>query len=168
MSSLEHHVPRPIHISYDIACQWHVKLYERTAMYPSNVFSIKTEHDVDFLVPKFHLPAHVQLCQLAFSHNLNPRVGRTDGEAPERGWAKTNRLSYSTREMGPGSRRDTMDDEFGDMNWVKYVDLCKCPERIHINPSTMCRNSPAKPPSSYLFYLATRAEGLFRSILQCL
>lgn len=139
MQSLEHHVPRPIQISYDIACQWHVKLWERAAIYPWNVFSDRTKHDLTFLVPKFHLPAHVQSCQLSFSHNLIPRVGRTDGEAPERGWAKTNRLSYSTREMGPGSRRDTMDDEFGDMNWVKYVDLGKFLGWDHTSRSTFWR-----------------------------
>lgn len=146
MSSLEHHVPRPIRISYDIACQWHIKLAERTGIYPPNVFSNAAEHDLTFLVPKFHLPAHIQACQLMFSHNLIPRVGRTDGEAPERGWAKTNRLSYSTREMGPGSRRDTMDDEFGDMNWVKYVDLGEYGEWFHMSPSTLwCMLSPRGP-----------------------
>jgi hypothetical protein len=25
--------------------------------------------------------------------------------------------------MGPGSRRDTLDDHFGDMNWKKICDL---------------------------------------------
>ncbi|KAG5635682.1 hypothetical protein H0H81_010420 [Sphagnurus paluster] len=41
-------------------------------------------------------------------------VGRTDGEAPKRGWAAVNAVTSSTKEMGPGSRHDTLDDHFGD------------------------------------------------------
>lgn len=48
-----------------------------------------------------------------------------DGEAPERGWSSANDLAYSTREMGPGSRRDTLDDCFGDTNWTKAVRMCE-------------------------------------------
>ncbi|KAF7982027.1 hypothetical protein HWV62_30280 [Athelia sp. TMB] len=74
-----------------------------------------------YLVPKFHLPAHVARCQTAFSFNFTRFVGRTDGEAPERGWADINAVAGSTQEMGPGSRRDTLDDHFGDWNHRKIV-----------------------------------------------
>lgn len=50
-------------------------------------------------------------------------MGRTDGEAPERGWAAMNGLATSTKEMGPGSRRDTLDDHFGDYNWRKVISM---------------------------------------------
>lgn len=76
----------------------------------------KTFH---FLIPKFHLPAHIMACQTVFSFNYNRDVGRTDGEAPERGWSHINPIATSTREMGPGSRRDTLDDHFGAWNWKK-------------------------------------------------
>ncbi|TFK57878.1 hypothetical protein BDN72DRAFT_732579, partial [Pluteus cervinus] len=72
-----------------------------------------------YLVPKFHLPAHVGKCQTQYSFNLHPHVGRTDGEAPERGWSHINPIAMSTSEMGPGSRRDTLNDHFGDWNWKK-------------------------------------------------
>ncbi|KAJ7940112.1 hypothetical protein B0H13DRAFT_1586720, partial [Mycena leptocephala] len=49
---------------------------------------------------------------LLFSFNLTPFVGRTDGEAPERGWADANRLASSTSVSGPGARRDTLDAHF--------------------------------------------------------
>jgi hypothetical protein len=57
--------------------------------------------------------------QVRFSFNYTSLVGRTDGEAPERGWAAANAVSASTREMGPGSRRDTLDDIFADWNHRK-------------------------------------------------
>ncbi|KAF8995521.1 hypothetical protein BDZ89DRAFT_920324, partial [Hymenopellis radicata] len=56
---------------------------------------------------------------LQYSFNTTPKVGRTDGEAPERGWAASNGAAASTKEMGPGSRLDTLDDHFGDQNWRK-------------------------------------------------
>ncbi|KAK0488338.1 hypothetical protein EDD18DRAFT_1311308 [Armillaria luteobubalina] len=39
--------------------------------------------DILYLVPKFHLPAHVLKCRDNFSFNFSAGVGRTDGEAPE-------------------------------------------------------------------------------------
>jgi hypothetical protein len=76
-----------------------------------------------FLVPKFHLPAHVTFCQVTYSHNLIKGVGRTDGEAPECGWANINPVATSTCEIGPGSRRDTLNDHFGDFNWKKVTNF---------------------------------------------
>jgi hypothetical protein len=89
---------------------------------PEEGLSQSIQH-IRYLVPKFHLPAHVEACNLAFSFNLTRGVGRTDGEAPERGWANINPAAQSTKEMGPGSRRDTLDDHFGDWNWKKIIKM---------------------------------------------
>ncbi|KAF9543190.1 hypothetical protein CPC08DRAFT_649965 [Agrocybe pediades] len=107
-------------VSYDIACQWSLKLWERMKIYP-NWMHIDHENKTTFrfLVPKFHLPAHIKPCHTKYSFNFNKDVGRTDGEGVERGWSFINPIATSTREMGPGSRRDTIDDHFGDWNWKK-------------------------------------------------
>src|SRR4051794_8086919 len=115
-SSLNHLV-----LSYDIACQWHKNLWIRMASYPARLQLDREHLHIKFLAPKFHLPAHVASCQTAFSFNLTKGVGRTDGEVPERGWADVNRVASSTKEMGPGSRRDTLDDHFGDWNHKKII-----------------------------------------------
>src|SRR5256885_658569 len=101
-------------VSYDIACQWSKNLWQRMESYPRDLTFNHDHFQTTFLVPKFHLPAHIEACQTSFSFNLTRGVGRTDGEAPERGWADINRIATSTKEMGPGSRRDTIDDHFGD------------------------------------------------------
>ncbi|KAF8871241.1 hypothetical protein BD779DRAFT_1613963 [Infundibulicybe gibba] len=107
-------------VSYDIACQWSVKLWDRMKTYPHRLQVDSTgQKTFSFLIPKFHLPAHVMACQFTFSFNYNRYVGRTDGEAPERGWSHNNPIASSVKEMGPGSHRDTMDDHFGDWNWKK-------------------------------------------------
>jgi len=110
-------------ISYDIACQWHKNLWERMQIFAPEEALSSSVRSVLFLVPKFHLPAHVEACNLQFSFNLTKGVGRTDGEAPERGWANINPAAQSTKEMGPGTRRDTLDDHFGDWNWKKTIKL---------------------------------------------
>lgn len=112
-------------VSYDIACQWSKNILERCRLYPSNPISTSQDLDMVYLVPKFHLNAHIQKCREAYSFNFEPKVGRTDGESPERGWAATNAVANSTKEMGPGSRRDTLDDHFGDYNWRKIISIGK-------------------------------------------
>ncbi|EIW79870.1 hypothetical protein CONPUDRAFT_57971, partial [Coniophora puteana RWD-64-598 SS2] len=114
---------KDINISYDIACQWCKNLRERIAALPSDISFDQFTKFLRFFVPKFHLPAHVARCQTRFSFNYMPGVGRTDGEAPERGWANIDPVAGSTKEMGPGHRLDTLDDFFGDWNWKKLIGL---------------------------------------------
>ncbi|KAF5313625.1 hypothetical protein D9611_010064 [Ephemerocybe angulata] len=111
-------------ISYDIGCQWHKKLFERLAKLPKHLWPTFLTLLI-VLIPKFHLPAHVEYCNRTYSFNLTKGVGRTDGEAPERGWSRMNAIAKSTAEMGPGMRRDTLDDHMADENWGKTK---KCPD----------------------------------------
>lgn len=110
-------------VSYDIACQWDKRFWTRMAGFP-DTWAINTGGvNLTFLVPKFHLPAHIEKCHRDYSFNLTKYVGRTDGEAPERGWSKLDPLAPSTKEMVPGSRRDTIEDHMGDSNWKKVTGL---------------------------------------------
>ncbi|KAJ7032307.1 hypothetical protein C8F04DRAFT_1262054 [Mycena alexandri] len=112
-------------VSYDIVCQWRINIWRRLEQYkPELRRNARTGHrHYMWLIPKFHLPAHIEACNILYSFNLTPYVGQTDGEAPERGWANANPLAASTKEMGPGSRRDTLDDHFNDWNHKKIVAL---------------------------------------------
>ncbi|KAF7971367.1 hypothetical protein HWV62_21322 [Athelia sp. TMB] len=110
-------------VSYDICCQWSINLWKRMLLFPPEYHLDHEKLDFTFVVPKFHLAAHVARCQTAYSLNFTPGVGRTDGEAPERGWADIGHVASSTKEMGPGSRRDTLDDHFADWNHKKIVSI---------------------------------------------
>lgn len=125
LQSLRDTKVQTIVVSYDIVCQWHKNIRERMMSYPNEMHISRDVRYMLFLVPKFHLPAHVEECNISFSFNLTKGVGRTDGEAPERGWANINPIAQSTKEMGPGSRRDTLDDHFNDWNWKKTVQFGK-------------------------------------------
>ncbi|KAG1738676.1 uncharacterized protein EDB91DRAFT_1237718 [Suillus paluster] len=122
-SALRGRCTNTLNVSYDIACQWHKNLWQRMSTMPLNLRLDHLAIFVRFFVPKFHLPAHVLTCQTNFSFNFSKNVGRTDGEAPEHGWSNINPMASSTKEMGPGSRRDVLDDHFGDWNWKKVVGL---------------------------------------------
>lgn len=127
-----------LNISYDICCQWSINLWTRMAVYPEPWRVDTSRTKWTYLVPKFHLPAHVEKCQTAYSFNYTRGVGRTDGEAPERGWADINAAASSTKEMGPGSRRDTLDDHFGDWNHKKIVAMGKYLNFIHYHLMLTC------------------------------
>ncbi|KAF7360930.1 CxC2 domain-containing protein [Mycena sanguinolenta] len=112
-------------VSYDIVCQWSINIWRRLAQYKPE---LKERAGTGYrywvwLIPKFHLPAHIEACNILYSFDLSPYVAQTDGEAPERGWANANPLAASTREMGPGARRDILDDHFNDWNHKKIVAL---------------------------------------------
>ncbi|KAJ7437880.1 hypothetical protein FB451DRAFT_1060684 [Mycena latifolia] len=71
-------------VSYDIVCQWHIKIWNQMLKYDNEELTIDGQGKfMTFLVPKFHLPVHIEACNLKFSFNLTRDVGRTDGEAPE-------------------------------------------------------------------------------------
>ncbi|KAJ6575960.1 hypothetical protein DFH09DRAFT_915004 [Mycena vulgaris] len=113
-------------VSYDIACQWHKNIWDRMQIYPRELRQENSKRFFVFLVLKFHLPAHIESCNIKFSFLLTRYVGQTDGEAPERGWANINPLAMSTREMGPHLRREVLDDHFNYWNWKKILVMGKC------------------------------------------
>lgn len=124
LSSIQQNCPGRLVISYDIACQWSKNLNAWINLYgPSHGSDIFKSLVTTFAVPKAHLPIHQDACKIKYSLNLLPRMGCTDGEAPEHGWAPINAVANSTKEMGPGSRMDTLDDHFGDYNWRKVTNL---------------------------------------------
>lgn len=84
-------------------------------------FAALEQTEFRFGIPKCHCPAHKLECQPQHSLNLLPGLGRTDGEGIERGWSELNGVGNSTKEMGPGSRHDTIDDHLTHHNWRKSV-----------------------------------------------
>ena len=122
LSSLAKTSVQLVTISYDIACQWSKKFWDRMQNMPSWL-QLPASTQLRFRVPKFHLPAHVQKCWAPFSLNFTNGVGRTDGEGVERNWAWLNGIARCVSMMGPGGRWDTLDDFCSYHNWRKTVTL---------------------------------------------
>ncbi|KAF9489123.1 hypothetical protein BDN71DRAFT_1484915 [Pleurotus eryngii] len=108
---------------YDIACQWHIHLWRCMQSLLMHLQYTAPEASITTLVPKFHLPAHISTCQAQFSFNYTPGIGRTNGEAPERGWDYLNPATNQTKEMGLGSRCELLKDLMGSRNWKKTIVL---------------------------------------------
>ena len=110
-------------LSYDIACQWSIHLYSRLLELPPHVWTDLDMERMTFVVPKAHIRGHQLPCQMNFSLNLTPGMGRSDGEGIERPWVHLGPVATSTKEMGPGTCHDTLDDHLGNWNWGKLIGL---------------------------------------------
>ncbi|KAK7024189.1 hypothetical protein VNI00_016497 [Paramarasmius palmivorus] len=117
-----HDAKLKICLSYDICCQFCRKFIDRIGKLPPNLRSAAVRRFM-YVIPKLHIYGHTLSCQLKYSLNLTPGVGRTDGEGIERNWAGQGPIATSTMEMGPGSRHDTLDDHWGHWNWEKTIHL---------------------------------------------
>ncbi|KAJ7825744.1 hypothetical protein B0H14DRAFT_3088554 [Mycena olivaceomarginata] len=123
-SLLHHHYWRlRKYLSYDICCQWSKYLIERMKEMPNGIKLNFILSLLRFVIPKLHIYGHKLACQLNFSLNYTPGAGRTDGEGIERPWANIGLVATSTREMGPGSHQDMLNDHWGHWNWQKLVGL---------------------------------------------
>lgn len=108
--------------SYDVVCQWSINLERHLRDFPLQNTERLNQQIVARVVPKFHLAAHKEECQVNFSLNYEPGVGRSDMEGPERTWFGL-QGGGSTKDQGPGHWSDAMDDKFGHWNWSKLVRL---------------------------------------------
>ncbi|KAL1948929.1 hypothetical protein VTO73DRAFT_10735 [Trametes versicolor] len=120
-SSLQQNTPTEVAASYDIACTYDVNLDKRFMSYGYDISS----HNITWAIPKFHINAHREQCRADYNLLYLPASARNDGEAIERIWSQTNAAASSTKEMGPGSRRDALDDIFGDHNWQKVCRMAR-------------------------------------------
>jgi hypothetical protein len=143
-------------VTYDVICQWEINFKERMKAFPPEM-RIPDHVTIDTGIPKFHAPGHKQSCQTAYSLNVKPGVGRTDGEGIERNWSELNPIANSIKEMGPGSYRDTLDDHIHYRNFRKYISMgmfvhslwCKLilGSRCHPPKTIAVSYSREKPPS---------------------
>ena len=111
--------PRVV-LSYDIGCQWSKKFRERMLMYDEDLH-IPDDLELEIGIPSWHVNGHGAFCRENYSLNYIPGVGRTCGEDVETTWSSTNCLAPSTREMGSGARKETLNDHWNSWNFRKIV-----------------------------------------------
>ena len=108
-------------VSYDIACQYCKKFFERVSQYAKEMQLDFDRIKVSFVIPQFHIMGHGASCREQFSLRFREHMARTDGENIERGWAIFNQLSMATWEMSSGSRIDTLNCQFQDWNFQRIL-----------------------------------------------
>ncbi|KAJ6489830.1 hypothetical protein C8R45DRAFT_826294, partial [Mycena sanguinolenta] len=119
-----HHRLRKI-ISYNIVCQWWKRLRSCLAKLPKLVRLRIVLAICRFVIPKLHIEGHTLLCKVSYSLNLVPGSAQTDGKGIERPWANISGVASSTREMGPGSREDTLNNHWAWWNWQKLLGMAE-------------------------------------------
>ncbi|KAJ7799699.1 hypothetical protein B0H14DRAFT_2616828 [Mycena olivaceomarginata] len=76
--------------SYDIACQYAIKFWERIAKMPEAMHLKLLPANVWWMVPNFHLPDHLTKCRSPFSFHWMRSAGMMNGEGIEQNWAFSN------------------------------------------------------------------------------
>ncbi|KAL0568546.1 hypothetical protein V5O48_013442 [Marasmius crinis-equi] len=111
-------------LSYDINCRYSKQFFTRLEEdLPQDVKFECRKQNWHFVIPKLHIQGHGRPCQEIYSFYLLPGAGETDGEGIERHWADLGALASCTVEMGPGGRRDTIDDHIASSNWTKVITI---------------------------------------------
>lgn len=95
-----------------------------------------------YVIPKLHIWGHGPKCLVEYSLNFIRWMAVSDGEDPERWWAHMNPVSMSTREMGEGSRHDTLDDHARSWNWAKLVGFGESFHHFLIAYHQLIENNP--------------------------
>ncbi|KAJ7062237.1 hypothetical protein C8F01DRAFT_986513 [Mycena amicta] len=114
-------------LAYDIICQYMIHFLERVEKIsngPADTKHIATDFDgveIQYGLPVWHAEAHELMCRIKLVLSYLRGVGKTDGEASERFWAAMNPASYATKEMGEGSRHDTLEDKIDHLNYEKNI-----------------------------------------------
>ncbi|RDX43071.1 hypothetical protein OH76DRAFT_1458528 [Lentinus brumalis] len=159
-SSLQQNAPTDVLASYDIACHFDRKLATRWWEY-----GFENNHNIQWAIPKFHINAHREPCRAAYNLRYLPFSARDDGEGIERIWSRLNAAAASTREMGPGSRRDTLDDIFAHHNWLK---VCYLPATLlkRIKKAVVQRNEQATAFAQYTASLPADATARWRAAVE--
>ena len=122
----------PLVVSYDIACQWRINLQSRIMHenFPLHLQIQILTGEIRYAIPKYHFRAHKKLAHNQYSLNLMRGVARTDGEEVERNWSSIDDVAGSTREMGPGSREDTIEDHFDEIILIFQLNRFVIPRRL--------------------------------------
>ncbi|KII88031.1 hypothetical protein PLICRDRAFT_112159, partial [Plicaturopsis crispa FD-325 SS-3] len=123
MSSIAGCTLKHLVASYDIACQWSKNFWSRMLKLPERIQLNIPPSNVSFVVPAFHIEAHESKCRNRYSSRRKKGMGRSDLEGVERLWSWIRGAASSTREMGPGHRRDTLDDFCSYANWLKILGM---------------------------------------------
>ncbi|KAJ7235748.1 hypothetical protein B0H12DRAFT_1076022 [Mycena haematopus] len=120
---------RWIMATYDIWCQYSIKLKERFGDWFPSMLDIMNK--IRGAIPKMHIHGHMLLCLILWNLNFIRWSGFTVGELIETSWVEQNLTAGSTREQNDGNRHDSVDDTSGNWNWDKMVGLAQTLQRLY-------------------------------------
>ncbi|KAG1863518.1 hypothetical protein DFJ58DRAFT_724933 [Suillus subalutaceus] len=108
---------------YDINCQYNKYLKDRIAS--SMYLSIPIGMDIIPGIGLWHVHGHQDSCFVRYASNFIHGTGRIDGEIMETLWAPMNIISPSARGMGTPHRKEVLDYQLNDCNFMKMIHITK-------------------------------------------
>ncbi|KAH9856760.1 hypothetical protein C2E23DRAFT_722024 [Lenzites betulinus] len=97
-------------MSYDVVCSYICNILERFAKSHPDLLPIV--QDLKMMLPKLHMHAHQEMCQVVYAFCYARGFGLAHGEGVETPWAEMNIAGLSTREMTAGARHDALNSLF--------------------------------------------------------
>ena len=113
---------------YDINCQYNKHLMDRVAA--SMYLSIPSSMKIIPAIGLWHVHGHQDSCYVRYASNFIPGTGRIDGEIMETLWAPLNIISPSARGMGTTHRKEVLDYQMNDCNFMKMIRIS---ESLHMH-----------------------------------
>ncbi|KAG1791605.1 uncharacterized protein HD556DRAFT_1240517, partial [Suillus plorans] len=110
---------------YDINCQYNKYLKDRIAS--SMYLSIPIGMDIIPGIGLWHVHGHQDNCFVQYASNFIHGTGQIDGEIMETLWAPLNIISPSARGMGTPHRKEVLDYQMNDCNFMKMIRISKSP-----------------------------------------
>ncbi|KAG1839869.1 hypothetical protein C8R48DRAFT_621358, partial [Suillus tomentosus] len=108
---------------YDVNCQYHKRLRDRIADSP--IMEIPKEMKIIPGIGLWHVHGHQDSCYVRYASNFIKGAGRIDGEIMETLWASLNIISPAARGMGTPHRKECLDYQMNDCNFMKMIRMSK-------------------------------------------
>ncbi|KAG2105107.1 uncharacterized protein F5147DRAFT_775427 [Suillus discolor] len=108
---------------YDINCQYNK--YLKDWITSSIYLSIPIGMDIIPGIGLWHVHGHQDSCYVRYASNFIYGTGRIDGEIMETLWAPLNIISPSARDMGTPHRKEVLDYQMNDCNFMKMIRITK-------------------------------------------
>lgn len=117
---------------YDIMCQYCVNVRRR---FQGSSFLKWPETLKTFVgaIGQFHIHGHKSSCFPRYSVNFVKGAGVQDGEILETLWAGIEGVANSILGMTASHRREVLDDQMNDSNWMKTTRIGECKHGVPIS-----------------------------------
>ncbi|KAG1721016.1 uncharacterized protein EDB91DRAFT_1240354 [Suillus paluster] len=108
---------------YDVNCQYNKYLKDRVADSP--YLQIQEQMEIIPGIGLWHVHGHQDSCYVRYASNFIAGATRIDGEIMETLWAPLNIISPSARGMGTPHRKECLDYQMNDCNFMKMIRMSK-------------------------------------------
>ncbi|KAG1804565.1 hypothetical protein EV424DRAFT_1474441 [Suillus variegatus] len=108
---------------YDVNCQYHKHLQDHIA--DSLLLKMHDKLEITPSIGLWHVHGHQDSCYVRYASNFIQGTARIDGEIMETLWAPLNIISPAAHGMGTPHRKECLDYQMNDCNFMKMIRMSK-------------------------------------------